>query len=82
MDRSVSNRTPNLSKADPALQDRILAGHVAILGQVEYFRNNFGTAQSRWKADGTRVTEVDENISELLFEALAQDFPQDDFCSE
>ena len=82
MDRSVSNRTPNLSKADPALQDRIIAGHVAILGQVEYFRNNFGTAQSRWKADGTRVTEVDENISELLFETLAQDFPQDDFCSE
>ena len=82
MDRSLTNQTPDLSNADPALQERILAAHVAVLGQVEYFRNNFGNAQSRWKGDGTRVTEVDEAISKLLFEALGKDFPQDDYCSE
>ena len=43
---------------------------------------NFGTARSRWKDDGTRVTEVDENISCELFTILAKDFPHDDFCSE
>ena len=82
MDRSLTNQTPDLSNADPALQERILAAHLAVLGQVDYFRNNFGNAQSRWKGDGTRVTEVDEAISQLLFEALGKDFPQDDYCSE
>ena len=67
MDRSVSNQTPDISHADPALQERILAGHNAVLAQVEYFRANFGTTQSRWKKDGTRVTDVDETISHELF---------------
>ena len=74
MDRSVSNRTPNLSKADPALQDRILAGHVAILGQVEYFRNNFGTAQSRWKADGKRKKADERKTNPMQANHKNQDF--------
>jgi myo-inositol-1(or 4)-monophosphatase len=49
---------------------------------VEYFRENFGTAKSRWKGDGTRVTEVDETISRELFAELAKSFPSDDYCSE
>ena len=70
------------SHADPALKERILAGHNTVLGQVEYFRENFGTAKSRWKGDGTRVTEVDETISRELFAELAKSFPSDDYCSE
>lgn len=82
MDRSLTNQTPDISQADPALQDRILAGHTAVLSQVEYFRANFGTAQSRWKKDGTRVTDVDEAISRDLFAVLSASFPDDDYCSE
>jgi len=47
MDRSLTNQTPDLSNADSALQDRILAGHQAVLAQVEYFRANFGTAEEQ-----------------------------------
>jgi myo-inositol-1(or 4)-monophosphatase len=82
MDRSLINQTPDLSPLEESLQERILAGHAAILGQVDYFRANFGLAQSRWKKDGTRVTEVDERISHELFDHLAKYFPEDDFCSE
>ena len=82
MDRSLTNQTPDLSNADPVLQDRILAGHQAILAQVEYFRANFGQTESRWKKDGTRVTIVDETISHELFLLLQKDFPHDDYCSE
>jgi myo-inositol-1(or 4)-monophosphatase len=82
MDRSLTNQTPDISQADPALQDRILAGHTAVLSQVEYFRANFGSTQSRWKKDGTRVTDVDEAISSDLFAALTASFPDDDYCSE
>lgn len=82
MDRSLTNQTPDLSHAVPALNERILAGHHAILAQVEYFRANFGTTESRWKKDGTRVTIVDETISQELFLLLQKEFPHDDFCSE
>ena len=74
MDRSLNNLTPEISHADSAIQDRILAGHRAVLDQIDYFRNNFGTAQSRWKKDGTRVTEVDETISRELFPAYKELF--------
>ena len=37
----------------------VSAGHNAILRQVEFFRSNFGSAESRWKKDGTRVTIVE-----------------------
>ncbi len=82
MDRSLTNQTPELSALDYSLTERILAGHHAVLAQVDYFRANFGLAQSRWKRDGTRVTEVDETISKHLFDHLQKLFPQDDYCSE
>tara|TARA_B100001093_G_scaffold286396_1_gene273554 strand:- start:95 stop:940 length:846 start_codon:yes stop_codon:yes gene_type:complete len=82
MDRSVTNQTPDLSHAESALQERILAGHIAVLNQVDYFRNNFGITPSRWKEDGTRVTEVDETISREVFAELSIHFPNDDYCSE
>ena len=82
MDRSLTNQTPDLSALDHSIKERVLAGHHAVLAQVDYFRANFGVAQSRWKRDGTRVTEVDENISEDLFAHLRKLFPQDDYCSE
>jgi myo-inositol-1(or 4)-monophosphatase len=82
MDRSLTNQRPDIAHADNALQERIIAGHNAILEQVEYFRSNFGTADSRWKKDGTRVTIVDETISYELFKILEKDFPYDDYCSE
>ena len=82
MDRSLENSPPDLSHADPALRDRILAGHAAVLSQVNYFRSNFGQTTSQWKKDGTRVTEVDERISEELFLPLGKAFPEDDYCSE
>ena len=82
MDRSQYNLIPDLSSADASLQDRILLAHHAVLAQVDFFRAHFGNAKSKWKADGTRVTEVDETISKDLFEVIAKDFPYDDFCSE
>ena len=82
MDRSVSNKIPDLSPGDSAIQERILAGYAAILDEVDYFRTNFGIAKSRWKSDGTRVTEVDETISRELFYNLSTHFPHDDYCSE
>ncbi len=82
MDRTLTNRTPDLSDTDPALRDRILAGHSAVLSQIEYFRDNFGQTESSWKKDGTRVTVVDETISRELFLPLQEAFPKDDYCSE
>jgi myo-inositol-1(or 4)-monophosphatase len=82
MDRTLTNLTPDLSNADPELRERINQGHYAVLSQVDYFRENFGQTESSWKKDGTRVTVVDETISENLFLPLRKIFSSDDFCSE
>ena len=82
MDRSLANPLPDLSQVDDELGARIMAGRESVLQQVEYFRKNFGLAQSRWKKDGTRVTEVDEAISKEMFDFLSAKFPEDDYCSE
>ena len=82
MDRTIANPLPDLSLLESPLRKRIQSGHKAILSQVDYFRNNFGLTQSRWKNDGTRVTEVDETISKELFDYLSTQFPFDDYCSE
>ena len=82
MDRSLANPLPDLSQLDDEFGTRIMAGHESVLQQVEYFRQNFGLAQSRWKKDGTRVTDVDEAISKEIFEFLSTKFPEDDYCSE
>ena len=81
MDRSLANPLPDLSQVDDELGARIMAGRESVLQQVEYFRKNFGLAQSRWKKDGTRVTEVDEAISKEMFEFLSAKFSEDDYCS-
>jgi myo-inositol-1(or 4)-monophosphatase len=82
MDRSLANPLPDLSQVDEELRTRIVAGRESVLQQVEYFRSNFGLAQSRWKKDGTRVTDVDEAISTEMFDFLSAQFPEDDYCSE
>jgi len=82
MDRTLNNQTPDLTNADPGFRDRIMEGHFAVLSQVDYFRENFGKTVSSWKKDGTRVTVVDQTISENLFLPLRSSFGLDDFCSE
>ncbi|MFZ9745044.1 MAG: inositol monophosphatase family protein [Opitutaceae bacterium] len=68
---------------DPAqVNPRIAAARVAVLAQVELLHREFGRAESRWKADGTRVTAVDIAISEGIFRDLARAFPHDQFLSE
>ncbi len=82
MDRSLANPLPDLTNVDDQLRARIEAGRESVLQQVEYFRENFGLAQSRWKKDGTRVTDVDEAISQQIFSFLSAKFTEDDYCSE
>ncbi len=67
---------------DTAIRHRVNAGRVAILGQVAFFREQFGQVPSEWKADDTRVTFADFAISERIFSELRRSFAQDDFCSE
>ena len=38
MDRSLINKTPDLSTLDNSLKERVLTGHNAVLMQVDYFR--------------------------------------------
>ena len=78
----MNSPTPDLSSADSGLRERILVGREAVLGQIDFFKENFGKSHSRWKKDGTRVTEADETISTNLFATLAEPFPVDDYCSE
>ena len=62
MDRSLINQTPDLSPLEESLQERILARHAAVLGQVDYFVQTLALPKQMEK-DGTRVTEVDEKNS-------------------
>ena len=82
MDRCLANPLPDLTSLESPLRVRIEAGRISVLSQVAYFRNNFGLTTSRWKKDGTRVTDVDETISTEIFTRLATRFPEDDYCSE
>lgn len=61
---------------------RIAAGKRAVLAQVDLLHREFGRAESKWKADGTRVTAIDVAISEGIFRALAAEFPADQYFSE
>lgn len=67
---------------DTALRHRVNAGRVAILDQVNFFREQFGSVETRWKPDDTRVTFADFAISEHIFAELRRSFARDDFCSE
>ncbi len=66
----------------PELLARIAAAERAVLAQTELLHREFGRAESRWKSDGTRVTAVDVAISENIFRALGNEFPQDQYFSE
>jgi myo-inositol-1(or 4)-monophosphatase len=66
----------------PALEVRAEAARRAVLGQTALLHREFGRAESRWKRDGTRVTEVDLAISENIFKELAEQFPEDQRFSE
>jgi myo-inositol-1(or 4)-monophosphatase len=61
---------------------RAEAARRAVLGQTSLLHREFGRAESRWKADGTRVTAVDLAISENIFGELAGAFPEDQCFSE
>ena len=62
--------------------DRIDAAKSAVSAQIELLRREFGRAQSRWKSDGTRVTDTDVAISEGIFRDLRSRFPSDQYFSE
>jgi myo-inositol-1(or 4)-monophosphatase len=62
--------------------DRIEAAKRAVLAQADLLHREFGRAESRWKADGTRVTAVDVAISEGIFRDLGAQFSTDQYFSE
>ena len=64
------------------LLSRIAAAKSAVLAQTDLLHREFGRAESRWKADGTRVTAIDIAISENIFRELEAKFPDDQFLSE
>jgi myo-inositol-1(or 4)-monophosphatase len=64
------------------LLDRIDAAKSAVSAQIELLHREFGRAQSRWKSDGTRVTDTDVAISEGIFRDLRSRFPSDQYFSE
>lgn len=64
------------------LLPRIAAARRAVLAQTELLHREFGRAESKWKADGTRVTAVDIAISEGIFRDLGAEFPDDQYFSE
>ena len=68
--------------ASSELLVRISAAQAAVRAQVDLLHREFGRAESRWKADGTRVTAVDVAISEGIFRELAAQFPGDQYFSE
>lgn len=67
---------------DPELLARVAAAQHAVLAQTGLLQREFGRAESRWKADGSRVTAVDVAISEGIFRELGARFPADQFLSE
>jgi len=68
--------------SDPGLEARIAAGRRAVADQVDLFVSSFGAVESEWKADSSRVTEIDRTISERVLGLLGQAFPGDVLCSE
>lgn len=67
---------------DSELLARIAAAKHAVRAQTDLLHREFGRAESRWKADGSRVTAVDVAISEGIFRELEAQFPGDHFLSE
>lgn len=68
--------------SSPDLLSRIEAAKRAVLAQAELLHREFGRAESKWKADGTRVTAIDIAISEAIFRELGTQFRDDQYFSE
>lgn len=68
--------------ASSELLSRIAAAKRAVLAQTGLLHREFGRAESKWKADGTRVTAVDIAISEGICRDLGAQFPADQYFSE
>lgn len=68
--------------SSPELLQRIEAGKQAVLNQTALMHREFGRAESKWKADETRVTAVDIAISEGIVRELSARFPADQYFSE
>jgi len=66
----------------PDLASRIAAAKRAVPGQAAFMHREFGRVESKWKADGTRVTAADLAISENIVAELRAQFPEDQFLSE
>ena len=66
----------------PDLLARIETAKRAVLSQVELLHREFGRAESKWKFDGSRVTDVDVAISEGIVRALQAAHPGDQCFSE
>ncbi len=68
--------------SDRDILSRVEAAQQAVLAHTGLFHQEFGRAQSHWKSDGTRVTDVDLAISTGIAARLAAAFPGDQFFSE
>jgi myo-inositol-1(or 4)-monophosphatase len=64
------------------LTRRIEAAKAAVMAETALLHREFGRVESRWKADGTRVTAIDIAISENIFRSLRSGFPDDQMFSE
>jgi myo-inositol-1(or 4)-monophosphatase len=68
--------------SDPELLRRIEAARRVVLAQTDLLHREFGRAESKWKADESRVTPVDIAISEGIVRDLGAEFPADQYFSE
>jgi myo-inositol-1(or 4)-monophosphatase len=65
-----------------SVEQRVATGLAAVRGQIAFFHEHFGRAESEWKHDGTRVTHADHAISRALCDEILSAFPGDEFFSE
>jgi myo-inositol-1(or 4)-monophosphatase len=66
----------------PNHEQRIAVAKRVVSAQTELMHREFGRAKAEIKHDGTRVTAADLAISRNIQQALAQEFPDDQFFSE
>lgn len=67
---------------DDTIESRIKLGYQAVKEQTEYFSRQFGQVASKWKLDGSRVTEADIHLSHVFADIIIEAFEGDQFFSE
>lgn len=72
----------SLSTDASALDQRIAAACKAVMSQCDRLVSDMGNVKSKWKSDGSRITETDIAISEAILGQLAEAFPDDQGFSE